>query len=69
MVAEFTEFGWQKMILPALLFRAEALKGFGFNLFIVYQVWILIIELLYPLCKKFDIYKQAHKQKWWLTYL
>lgn len=68
-VAEFTGFGWQKMILPALPFRVEALKGFGFNLFIVYLIWILVIALLYPLCKKFDRYKQFHKEKWWLSYL
>ena len=67
--AEFTGFGWQKMILPALPWRVEALKGFGFNLFIVYLIWILVIALLYPLCKKFDSYKQAHKEKWWLSYL
>ncbi|WP_394993934.1 DUF1624 domain-containing protein [Emticicia sp.] len=67
--AEFTGFGWQKMILPALPFRVEALKGFGFNLFIVYLIWILVIAVLYPLCKKFDSYKQAHKEKWWLSYL
>jgi uncharacterized membrane protein len=67
--AELTGFGWQKMILPALPFRVEALKGFGFNLFVVYLVWIAVILLLYPLCKKFDAYKQAHKEKWWLSYL
>ena len=69
LTAEFTGFGWQKMILPALPFRVEALKGFGFNLIIVYLIWIFIIILLYPLCKKFDKYKQAHKEKWWLSYL
>ncbi len=67
--AEFTGFGWQKMILPALPFRVEALKGFGFNLLIVYLIWFLVIILLYPICKKFDAYKQAHKEKWWLSYL
>ena len=67
--AEFTGFGWQKMILPALPFRVEALKGFGYNIFIVYLIWILVIAVLYPLCKKFDSYKQAHKEKWWLSYL
>ena len=69
LTAEFTGFGWQKMILPALPFRVEALKGFGFNLIIVYLIWIFIIVLLYPLCKRFDKYKQAHKEKWWLSYL
>lgn len=68
-VAEFTGFGWQKMILPALPFRVEELKGFGFNLFIVYLIWILVIAMLFPLCKKFDTYKQNHKGKWWLSYL
>ena len=68
-VAEFTGFGWQKMILPALPFRVEELKGFGFNLLVVYLIWIAIIALLYPLCKKFDAYKQNHKEKWWLSYL
>ena len=68
-VAEFTGFGWQKMILPALPFRVEALKGFGFNLVGVYLIWIAVIVMLYPLCKNFDQYKQAHKEKWWLSYL
>ena len=67
--AELTGFGWQKMILPALPFRVEALKGFGFNLGVVYLVWVLVILMLYPLCKKFDVYKQAHKEMWWLSYL
>lgn len=68
-VAGITGFGWEKMILPALPFRVEALKGFGYNLAVVYIIWILIILLLYPLCKKFDTYKQNHKEKWWLSYL
>lgn len=68
LAAELTGFGWQKMILPALPFRVEALKGFGFNLAIVYLIWIFTIALLYPLCKKFDIYKQNNKDKWWLSY-
>ena len=68
-VAEFTGFGWQKMILSAFPTRVEELKGFGFNLAAVYLIWILVIALLYPLCKKFDTYKQNHKDKWWLSYL
>lgn len=66
--AEFTGFGWQAMILPALPFRVEALKGFGFNLAITYMVWISVIAMLYPLCRMFDRYKQNHKEKWWLSY-
>ena len=68
--AEFTEFGWQVMVsMPTFATRVEALKGYGFNLITVYVVWIIVILLLYPLCKKFDNYKQSHKEKWWLSYL
>ena len=66
--AELTGFGWKKMILPAPPFRVEELKGFGFNLAVVYFVWLFIIIMLYPLCKKFDTYKQNNKDKWWLSY-
>lgn len=69
-VAEFTGFGWEIMVsMPNFITRIEALKGYGFNLITVYAIWILIIGLLYPLCKKFDNYKQTHKEKWWLSYL
>ncbi len=68
--AEFTGFGWEIMVsMPTFVTRVEALKGYGFNLITVYIIWIIVIVLLYPLCKKFDIYKQNHKEKWWLSYL
>ena len=67
--AYFTGFGWKALVLPTFITRVEALKGYGFNLIIVYLVWILVIALLYPLCKKFDAYKQSHKEKGWLSYL
>ena len=41
---------------------------FGFNLAVVYAVWVLVIALLYPLVKRYDLYKQRNK-KWWLSYL
>ena len=47
------------------LFRPPA---FGFNLAVVYTVWILVIALLYPLVKRYDLYKQRNR-KWWLSYL
>ncbi len=68
LVAEYTGFGWQKMILPAFPFKVEALKGFGFNLLTVYLIWAFVIAVLYPLCRNFDIYKQSNKDKWWLSY-
>jgi uncharacterized membrane protein len=47
------------------LFRPSA---FGFGLLGVYIVWIIVIVILYPLCKKYDRYKGTHRN-WWLSYL
>jgi uncharacterized membrane protein len=68
--AEFTGYGWEIMVsMPTFITRVEALKGYGFNLITVYVIWIFVIILLYPLCKKFDTYKQSNKEKAWLSYL
>ena len=67
--AQLTGFGWQKMILNHWITDEPSLKGYGFRLWVVYLVWFGVIALLYPLCKKFDIYKQNHKEIWWLSYL
>lgn len=68
--AELSGYGWRIMfVLPDFVTRVEALKGYGFNLMIVYVVWAFVVLLLYPLCKKFDNYKQSHKEIWWLSYL
>jgi uncharacterized membrane protein len=46
------------------------LKGYGFNLFIVYMVWIGLVILLFPVCQWFDHYKRKfHSKHWWLSYL
>jgi len=47
------------------LFRPD---NFGFSLWGVYAVWLFIIVVLYPLCKKYGEYKKTHRQ-WWLSYL
>ena len=47
----------------------EPIPEFGFKLWIVYVIWIAIVALLFPLCKWYDAYKTANKQKWWLSYL
>lgn len=67
--AELSGFGWQIMILSDWVSSVPELKGYGFGLWVVYAVWVGVILLLYPLCKRFDTYKQAHKEKWWLSYL
>ncbi|CAG5016945.1 hypothetical protein DYBT9275_05669 [Dyadobacter sp. CECT 9275] len=65
-VAGLTGHGWDLMVQTT--FDVD-LKTFGFNLGVVYLIWIGIILALYPVCKKFDRYKQSHREKWWLSYL
>ena len=50
--------------------RVPALKGYGFNLFVVYVVWVGVVLLLFPCCRWFDRYKRANQRRWrWLSYL
>jgi hypothetical protein len=68
--AILTGYSFSDMVLTSSVQIAPALRGYGFNLFIVYGVWVLLILMLYPLCKWFEQYKRTHvATKWWLSYL
>jgi uncharacterized membrane protein len=41
---------------------------FGYPLWVVYLIWVVLILGLYPLCKWYNKYKATHSQ-WWLSYL
>jgi uncharacterized membrane protein YhaH (DUF805 family) len=43
---------WKLMILDNETIMNGALQGYGYPLAIVYLIWILIVLLLYPICKK-----------------
>lgn len=60
---------WQDMIFTGGNFLQAKLINYGYPLYIVYIVWIGIILLLYPISKKYMIYKANNKDKWWLSYL
>jgi uncharacterized membrane protein len=62
---------WTEMISVTNINARDSpwLKGYGFSLLGTYAVWILVVLLLYPLCKWYDSYKASHKEKWWLSYL
>lgn len=47
------------------LFRPQK---FGYELWVVYLVWICVVLILYPICKRYNQYKSTHKH-WWLSYL
>ncbi len=45
------------------------IPGEGFNLPVVYLIWIALVAILFPICKWYDAYKTNHREKWWLSYL
>jgi uncharacterized membrane protein len=61
---------FQDMVLTGSVQSTPALKGYGFDLPVVYVIWILIVVILYPCCKRFGRYKRAHlPSQWWLSYI
>lgn len=59
---------WQDLILNGAQI-SPGLLTYGYSLGVVYLVWIFIIIILYPSCKKYMNYKSKNKEKWWLSYL
>jgi uncharacterized membrane protein len=49
---------------PRELFPAN----FGYSLWVVYGVWLLVVVLLYPVCRWFANVK-SRRRDWWLSYL
>jgi hypothetical protein len=49
--------------MPVALLKFIA-PGEGYSLFAVYAIWICVVLALYPVCKWFSDYKQAHREKW-----
>jgi len=62
-------FGSKDIVPQGLPFYFKP-NGIGFGLIGVYAVWIFVVVVLYPICKKYDKYKTAHiQEKPWLSYL
>ncbi|BAO74547.1 DUF1624 domain-containing protein [Winogradskyella sp. PG-2] len=59
----------QELIMTVNRFKSGYLFNIGFDLWVTYLVWILVIIILYPICKKYMKYKANNKYKWWLSYL
>jgi uncharacterized membrane protein len=68
---------WVRYGRPAYLFQPLPNMGgprklfppdFGYDLWVVYVVWVLIVIAMYPLCRWFAALK-ARRKDWWLSYL
>ena len=61
---------WSSMVLSSQVNSSPALKGYGFNLTVLYAVWPSVILILYPFCMRFDHYKRSNSSRYrWLSYL
>ena len=60
---------WQELIMTVDRFKSGYLFTIGFDLWVSYLVWIVVIILLYPICNRYMKYKLKNKDKWWLSYL
>jgi uncharacterized membrane protein len=60
---------WSEYILSARRIASGSLSNFGLRLETVYLVWILVIVLLYRLCRGYQHFKDGNPSKWWLSYL
>ena len=69
LAALFTGFDFSDMVIDLWVTLQPQLQGYGFDLWVVYLIWILLTIGLYPLCSWYNNYKTAHREKWWLSYL
>ena len=60
---------WDAYILSAREITSGRLGSFGVSLDAVYVIWILVVVMLYPLCRWYQGYKSSHPEKRWLSYL
>ena len=60
-------YGVENIIDPAVPFLFRPVY-FGFDLWVVYLIWICLVIALYKPCKWFIQYKATHNQ-WWLSYV
>jgi uncharacterized membrane protein len=67
--AILTGFNASDMVIDFWINEEPELQGYGFSLWVVYFVWIVLIIGLYPLCNWFNNYKSRNRDKWWLSYL
>ena len=67
--AMMTGYSFSDMIIDFFVTVQPELKGYGFGLPIVYLVWLIILGMLYPICRWFHKVKSNNKDIWWLSYL
>jgi len=60
---------WNAYVISAEEILSGRLGRFGVSLDAVYVIWIMVIVMLYPLCRWYQAYKESHPEKRWISYL
>ncbi len=60
---------WKEYILSAHNMISGRLSNFGFGLGTVYVVWLIVLFVLYPLCRWYQKVREQHPTNWWFRYL
>jgi len=61
-------FSWEELPFGAFQFGRPPAKS-GVELPYIYMIWAFVVITLYPLCKWYNGYKAAHREKKWLRYI
>ena len=67
--ASLSGYSASDMIINFWVTFEPQLQGYGFGLWFVYLVWIVLVLALFPVCKVYNTFKSNNRQYWWLTYL
>ena len=61
-------FSWEELPFGAFQFGRPPANS-GVELPYIYMIWAFVVITLYPLCKWYNGYKAAHREKKWLRYI
>jgi len=61
------KYGLKAIIMPFIVSRFMP-ANYGYDLLMIYKIWLILIILLYPICSWFKNYKAKYPSKW-LKYL
>ncbi|HEX6226314.1 MAG TPA: heparan-alpha-glucosaminide N-acetyltransferase domain-containing protein, partial [Chryseolinea sp.] len=66
-----TGFSWKSMIFIGSPGKGSAMLNghYGFELWVVYLIWIAVVLVLFPLCVYWKNFKIRNKEKWWISYV
>ncbi len=60
---------WTEYIVTAQAYLSQRLAGFGFDLYVVYLIWVLVVLVMYPLSRWYRVYKKNHSEIRILSYI